>query len=44
MRRTGTPEDIAGTAIYLASRASVFMTGAVLPLGGGFATIDRQGW
>lgn len=43
MGRTGTPEDIAGTAIYLASRASSFMTGAVLPLGGGFATIDRQG-
>lgn len=43
MGRTGTPEDIAGTTIYLASRASAFMTGAVLPLGGGFATIDRQG-
>jgi NAD(P)-dependent dehydrogenase (short-subunit alcohol dehydrogenase family) len=44
MGRAGTPEDIAGTAIYLASRASAYLTGIVLPLGGGFGTIDRQGW
>lgn len=44
MGRAGTPEDIAGTAIYLASRASAYLTGVVLPLGGGFGTIDRQGW
>ena len=35
--RVGTPEDAAGTAIYLCSRASAFVTGAVLPLDGGQA-------
>jgi len=33
--RTGTPEDAAGTAIYLCSRASAFVTGNVLVLDGG---------
>jgi NAD(P)-dependent dehydrogenase (short-subunit alcohol dehydrogenase family) len=35
-KRVGTPEDIAGLCIYLASRAGAFMTGAVLPLDGGY--------
>lgn len=34
-RRLGTPEDAAGTAIYLCSRASAFVTGNVLVLDGG---------
>jgi NAD(P)-dependent dehydrogenase (short-subunit alcohol dehydrogenase family) len=34
-RRIGTPEDIGGTVIYLASRAASFVTGAVIPLEGG---------
>ena len=35
--RFGTPEECAGTAIYLASRASDFVTGTTLYLDGGFA-------
>ena len=34
----GTPEDAAGAAIYLASRASGFVTGSVIAVDGGFAT------
>ncbi len=40
MKRAGTVEDIAGTAIYLSSRASAYLTGVVLPVSGGIATID----
>ena len=40
IKRLGTPEDIAGTAIYLSSRASSYLTGVVLPVSGGVATID----
>jgi NAD(P)-dependent dehydrogenase (short-subunit alcohol dehydrogenase family) len=36
-RRTGTPEDVAGTAIYLASRAGAYVTGSVIPVEGGLA-------
>ncbi|MQB00936.1 MAG: SDR family oxidoreductase [Actinobacteria bacterium] len=38
MGRTGRPEDMAGTAIYLASRAGSYLTGAVIPVDGGVAT------
>ena len=38
LRRIGEPEDMAGTAIYLASRAGAYVTGAVLPVDGGIAT------
>ncbi len=34
--RMGTPEDAAGTAIYLSSRASAWVTGQTLVLDGGF--------
>jgi NAD(P)-dependent dehydrogenase (short-subunit alcohol dehydrogenase family) len=37
--RLGTPEDIAGTVIYLASRAGAYTTGAVIPVDGGAATL-----
>jgi NAD(P)-dependent dehydrogenase (short-subunit alcohol dehydrogenase family) len=33
--RIGRPDDIAGTAIYLASRAGAYTTGAVIPVDGG---------
>jgi NAD(P)-dependent dehydrogenase (short-subunit alcohol dehydrogenase family) len=36
--RIGTPEDMAGVAIYLASRAGAYVTGAVIPVDGGIAT------
>lgn len=36
--RHGRPEDMAGTAIYLASRAGSYLTGAVIPVDGGVAT------
>jgi NAD(P)-dependent dehydrogenase (short-subunit alcohol dehydrogenase family) len=36
--RVGRPDDVAGTAIYLASRAGSYLTGTVIPVGGGVAT------
>jgi NAD(P)-dependent dehydrogenase (short-subunit alcohol dehydrogenase family) len=33
--RIGHPDDIAGTAIYLASRAGAYTTGAIIPVDGG---------
>ncbi len=38
MRRAGRPDDIAGTAIYLSSRAGAYLTGAVIPVDGGVST------
>lgn len=35
--RVGTPEDLAGTAIYLASRAGAYVTGSVIPVEGGLS-------
>ncbi|MCX6612032.1 MAG: SDR family oxidoreductase [Acidobacteria bacterium] len=36
MRRWGQPEDIAGPALFLASPAAAFITGAILPVDGGY--------
>jgi len=36
--RIGEPEDVAGAAIYLASRAGAYLTGAVIPVDGGITT------
>jgi len=36
--RIGEPEDMAGVAIYLSSRAGAYVTGAVIPVDGGIAT------
>ena len=36
--RIGRPDDLAGTAIYLASRAGAYLTGAVIPVDGGTST------
>jgi NAD(P)-dependent dehydrogenase (short-subunit alcohol dehydrogenase family) len=38
MARWGRPEDMAGIALYLASAASAFVTGANIPVDGGQAT------
>jgi NAD(P)-dependent dehydrogenase (short-subunit alcohol dehydrogenase family) len=39
MRRAGTQDDIAGTVMYLASRAGAYVTGAIIPVSGGLATL-----
>ncbi|HEY7011882.1 MAG TPA: SDR family oxidoreductase [Streptosporangiaceae bacterium] len=38
LKRIGRPDDMAGVAIYLASRAGAYVTGAVIPVDGGVAT------
>ncbi|WP_043824276.1 glucose 1-dehydrogenase [Rhodococcus opacus] len=35
--RVGTPEDVAGTAIFLSSRAGAYLTGTVIPVDGGMS-------
>jgi NAD(P)-dependent dehydrogenase (short-subunit alcohol dehydrogenase family) len=36
--RIGRPDDVAGTAIYLCSRAGSYLTGALVPVDGGITT------
>jgi 2-deoxy-D-gluconate 3-dehydrogenase len=36
--RWGVPEDFAGVGVFLASRASDFLTGAAIPVDGGYST------
>ncbi len=40
MRRIGRASDMAGAAIYLASPAATYVTGVVLPVDGGIATLS----
>lgn len=38
--RIGRPDDMAGVAVFLASRAGSYLTGAVIPVSGGVACAD----
>ena len=38
LRRIGRDDDMAGVAVFLASRAGAYLTGAVIPVDGGIAT------
>jgi NAD(P)-dependent dehydrogenase (short-subunit alcohol dehydrogenase family) len=40
MNRFGTPEDLIGTLVWLASDASAFVTGIVVPVDGGFSAFN----
>ncbi|MDQ6746693.1 MAG: SDR family oxidoreductase [Candidatus Dormibacteraeota bacterium] len=42
MKRAGAEADIAGTVIYLSSRAGAYVTGAVIPVSGGIATLSSM--
>ncbi|MEU9247348.1 SDR family oxidoreductase, partial [Streptomyces sp. NPDC048385] len=39
LRRLGRDDDMAGIAVFLASRAGSYLTGTVIPVDGGIATI-----
>ncbi|TCD66851.1 hypothetical protein EIP91_000805 [Steccherinum ochraceum] len=40
-RRIGTPEDVVGTAMYLAGRAGAWVSGATIALDGGFMLLSK---
>ena len=39
--RIGSPEDVAGTCLYLSSRAGAFVNGATIALDGGSAVASK---
>jgi NAD(P)-dependent dehydrogenase (short-subunit alcohol dehydrogenase family) len=39
LRRMGTPDDVAGAAVFLASTQSAWMTGAAIPVDGGMRAV-----
>jgi NAD(P)-dependent dehydrogenase (short-subunit alcohol dehydrogenase family) len=39
LKRIGRPDDMAGVSLFLASRAGAYLTGAVIPVDGGIATL-----
>lgn len=43
MNRLGEPEDMVGPAVFLASRASAFVTGVLLPVDGGNLALNAGG-
>jgi NAD(P)-dependent dehydrogenase (short-subunit alcohol dehydrogenase family) len=42
MRRMGTPQDVADACLFLASDAARYVTGAVLPVDGGWAVAGAR--
>lgn len=40
LKRIGRPDDMAGTAIFLASRAAAYLTGAIIPVDGGLTVVS----
>ena len=42
LKRWGEPADMAGTAIFLASRAGAYVSGAVIPVDGGIVASSRS--
>lgn len=40
LKRWGEPTDIAGIAIMLASQAGAFITGQIIPVGGGTTLVN----
>jgi NAD(P)-dependent dehydrogenase (short-subunit alcohol dehydrogenase family) len=42
LKRWGEPADMAGVAIYLASKAGAYVTGAVIPVDGGIVASSRS--
>ena len=40
MNRFGTPEDLLGATMWLISPAAAFVTGAVIPIDGGFSAFS----
>mgnify|MGYP001828115220 FL=1 len=41
LKRWGEPEDMAGVAIYLASKAGAYVSGAIIPVDGGIVASSR---
>lgn len=39
LKRIGRPDDMAGAAIFLSSRAGAYLTGTIIPVDGGIATL-----
>ena len=39
MNRWGKPDDIGGVAVFLASQEARFVTGAIIPVDGGYLAV-----